>query len=156
MGSLETLKLLKGLDERLNTFQDARCRAYLADLTQTELSTAEARRALEITLYASNLEHAGDIIHLNLADRIKAKAKESIAFTVEEQASLDDLCLIIHDNLRTGDRRSDLGDLEGAKRLIAPEGCLPHAGEQGAGRAFPAARRRHAARRCGAARFMST
>ncbi|MGQ0483910.1 MAG: Na/Pi cotransporter family protein [Hyphomicrobiales bacterium] len=118
LGSLETLKLLKGLDERLNAFQTA-VQSYLADLAQAELSAPEARRALEITLYTSNLEHAGDIIHLNLADRIKAKAKESIAFTVEEQASLDDLCLIIHDNLRMATGVLSSGDLEGAKRLIA-------------------------------------
>lgn len=117
-GSLETLKLLKGLDERLNAFQTA-VQSFLADLAQSELSAAEARRALEITLYTSNLEHAGDVIHLNLADRIKAKAKESIAFTPEEQASLDDLCLIIHDNLRMATGVLSSGDLEGAKRLIA-------------------------------------
>jgi phosphate:Na+ symporter len=117
-GSLETLKLLKGLDERLNAFQTA-VQSFLADLAQAELSAAEARRALEITLYTSNLEHAGDVIHLNLADRIKAKAKESIAFTPEEQASLDDLCLIIHDNLRMATGVLSSGDLEGAKRLIA-------------------------------------
>ncbi len=117
-GSLETLKLLKDLDERLNAFQTA-VQSFLADLAQAELSAAEARRALEITLYTRNLEHAGDIIHLNLADRIKAKAKESIAFTVEEQASLDDLCLIIHDNLRMATGVLSSGDVEGAKRLIA-------------------------------------
>jgi len=117
-GSLETLKLLRSLDERLNAFQTA-VQSFLADLAQSELSAAEARRALEITLYASNLEHAGDIIHLSLADRIKAKAKESVAFTDEEQASLDDLCLIIHDNLRMATGVLSSGDVEGAKRLIA-------------------------------------
>jgi phosphate:Na+ symporter len=93
-GSLETLKLLKGLDERLNAYQSA-LRSYLGDLVQRDLSPEESRRALEITLYISNLEHAGDVIELNLSDRIKAKAKESIVFTAEEQASLDELCLII-------------------------------------------------------------
>ncbi len=117
-GSLETLKLLKGLDERLNAYQSA-VQSYLGDLAQNELSPIESRRALEITLYISNLEHAGDVIHLNLADRIRAKAKESITFTVDEQASLDDLCLIIHDNLRMATGVLSSGDIQGAKRLIA-------------------------------------
>jgi len=117
-GSLETLKLLKGLDERLNAYQSA-LQSYLGDLAQNELSPTESRRALEITLYISNLEHAGDVIHLNLADRIRAKAKESIAFSIEEQASLDDLCLIIHDNLRMATGVLSSGDIQGAKRLIA-------------------------------------
>jgi len=59
------------------------------------------------------------VIQLNLSDRIKAKAKESISFSVEEKASLDDLCLIIHDNLRLATGVLSSGDVEGAKRLIA-------------------------------------
>ncbi len=117
-GSLETLKLLKGLDERLNAYHSA-LQSYLGDLAQNGLSPEESRRALEITLYTSNLEHAGDVIHLNLSDRIKAKAKESITFSIEEQASLDDLCLIIHDNLRMATGVLSSGDIQGAKRLIA-------------------------------------
>jgi phosphate:Na+ symporter len=117
-GSLETLKLLKGLDERLNSYQNA-LQSYLGDLAQNELSPEESRRALEITLYVSNLEHAGDVIHLNLSDRIKAKARESIAFDIEEQASLDDLCLIIHENLRIATGVLSSSDIQGARRLIA-------------------------------------
>ena len=117
-GSLETLRPLRDYDERLNTYQTA-LRAYLGDLAQRDLSSADARRALEITLYISNLEHAGDVIHLNLTDRITAKVKESIAFTIEEQAALDDLCLIIHDNLRLATGVLSSGDAEGARRLIA-------------------------------------
>ena len=116
-GSLETLKLLKALDERLNAFQSA-VLSYLAELTQSELPELQARRALELTLYISNLEHAGDIIHLNLSDRIKAKAKESIAFSIEEQAALDNLCLIIHENLRLATGVLSSGDVEAARRLI--------------------------------------
>ncbi len=116
--STETLKQLKALDERLNAFQTA-IQSYLVELTQTQLTSVEARRALEVTLYVSNLEHAGDIIHLNLSDRIKAKAKEGIEFNIEEQAAFDNLCLIIHDNIRLATGVLSSGDVEGAKRLIA-------------------------------------
>ena len=116
--STETLKQLKALDERLNAFQTA-IQSYLVELTQTQLTSVEARRALEVTLYVSNLEHAGDIIHLNLSDRIKAKAKEGIEFSIEEQAAFDNLCLIIHDNIRLATGVLSSGDVEGAKRLIA-------------------------------------
>ncbi|MFO1090357.1 MAG: Na/Pi cotransporter family protein [Hyphomicrobiales bacterium] len=117
-GSLETLKQLRQLDDRLNAYQAA-LQSYLAELSQGELTPEESRRALEMTLYVSNLEHAGDVIHLNLSERIKAKAKQSIAFSPEEQASLDDLCLIVHDNIRLAAGVVSSGDLEGAKRLIA-------------------------------------
>lgn len=116
-GSLETLKELKTLDERLNRYQSS-VHAYLSDLTQAELEKSDTKRALEIMLYASNLEHAGDVIHLNLADRIKAKAKLSITFTVQQHASLDDLCLIISQSLRLATGVLTSSDVEGAKRLI--------------------------------------
>jgi phosphate:Na+ symporter len=76
-GSLETLKELKALDGRLNSYQVS-VHGHLSDLTQAEFEKKETQRALENMLCASNLEHAGDVIHLNLADRIKAK--QSISF----------------------------------------------------------------------------
>ncbi len=120
-GSLETLKQLKPLDERLNAYQAA-LQSYLSDLAQQPLGAEDSRRILELTLYISNLEHAGDVIHLNLSDRIKAKAKQSVAFSPEEQASLDDLCLIVHQNIRLATGVLSSGDIEGAKRLIAQKG----------------------------------
>jgi phosphate:Na+ symporter len=116
-GSLEKLKELKTLDERLNRYQ-ASVHGYLSDLTQSELEKRDTQRALEIMLYASNLEHAGDVIHLNLADRIKAKGKQSITFSVEQHASLDDLCLIISHSLRLATGVLTSNDIEGARRLI--------------------------------------
>lgn len=117
-GSLETLKQLKPMDERLNAFQ-TQLQAYLADLAKEQLSPEQARRALELTLYISNLEHAGDVIQLNLADRMSAKVHESISFTADEIASLDNLCRIIHDNLKLATAVLSSGDVEGAKRLIS-------------------------------------
>ncbi|MBL8908071.1 MAG: Na/Pi cotransporter family protein [Rhizobiales bacterium] len=117
-GSIETLKELKLIDDRINRYQGA-VQTYLADLTQLDLQKAEARRALEIMLYASNLEHAGDIIHLNLVERIKSKTKEGIAFTLEQHASLDDLCFIIHQSLRLATGVLTTGDVEAARRLAA-------------------------------------
>lgn len=116
-GSLETLKELKTLDEKLNRYQSS-VHGYLSDLTQSELEKNDTKRALEIMLYASNLEHAGDVIHLNLADRIKAKAKQSISFSVQQHASLDDLCLIIGHSLRLATGVLTSNDIDGAKRLI--------------------------------------
>ncbi len=117
-GSIASLAELKPMDERLNTYQ-TQLQAYLASLAQEQLSPEESRRALELTLYISNLEHAGDVIQLNLSDRIEAKARESISFTEDEVASLDNLCRIIHDNLKLASAVISSGDVEGAKRLIS-------------------------------------
>jgi phosphate:Na+ symporter len=117
-GSIEKLKLLKDLDERINVYQ-TQVQSYLSDLAQEQLTAEESRRALELVLYISNIEHAGDVIQLNLADRIESKARESITFSIEEQASFDNLCLIIHENLRLATGVLSSGDVEGAKRLIS-------------------------------------
>ena len=117
-GSTETLKQLRPMDERLNVYQ-TQLQAYLADIAQEQITPEESRRALELTLYISNLEHAGDVIQLNLADRIEAKTREQISFTDDEVASLDNLCQIIHDNLKLASAVLSSGDLEGARRLIS-------------------------------------
>ena len=117
-GSTEKLKQLKPMDERLNTYQ-TQLQAYLAELAQQQLTPEDSRRSLELTLYISNLEHAGDVIQLNLSDRIEAKAREAISFTGDEIASLDNLCRIIHGNLKLASAVLSSGDVEGAKHLIS-------------------------------------
>jgi phosphate:Na+ symporter len=116
-GGIEPLKELRQLDIRLNGYQQA-IQAYLADLTLSELSPGESRRTLDIMLFASNLEHAGDIIQLNLADRLKAKKKESIDFTPEQAKAVEELALIVKDAIRLSTSVLASGDVDGARRLI--------------------------------------
>jgi len=115
--SLEMLKQVEGQDTRLNAYQQA-IQAYVNDVSQGKLSPEETRRALEVTLYASNLEHAGDIIQLNLKDRIRAKIKEALDFTEEEQARLAELCLIIQNNIRLASSVTTSRDVSAAQHLI--------------------------------------
>ena len=115
--SLEMLKQLEGQDIRLNSYQQA-IQGYVNDVSQGNLTPDDARRALEVTLYASNLEHAGDIIHLNLSDRIRAKIKEGLNFNSDEQAALGELSLIIHNNIRLAASVIMSRDLAAAQHLI--------------------------------------
>lgn len=118
LGSKQSLKAIDELDVRLNLFQSA-VQTYLSDLTQmTPLSKDESRRALETTLYVSNLEHAGDVIHLNLVNRISVKIQEGLQFTDDEQKSLDSLCTMIASNIKTAVAVLTSRDVEGAKKLI--------------------------------------
>ena len=116
--STETLKLLKPVDQKLTVFQTD-IQAYLVDLNQNRLSVDEERRALEITLYVSNLKNAADVIHLNLAERIKTQAKEGIVFSAAELKTFDELCSIIHNNIKLASAVIAAGDVEGARRLIS-------------------------------------
>ncbi|MDE2386012.1 MAG: Na/Pi cotransporter family protein [Alphaproteobacteria bacterium] len=115
--SMEMLKQLEGQDTRLNAFQLA-IQAYVNDVSQGQLSAEDSRRALEVTLYASNLEHAGDIIQLNLKDRITAKIREGLEFSPEEQAALAELSQIIQNNIKGAAAVLASRDVAGAQHLI--------------------------------------
>ena len=118
VSSKETLKTIDELDLRLNHFQSA-VQTYLADLSQmSSLSKDESRRALETTLYVSNLEHAGDVIQLNLVNRISVKIQEGLTFTDDEQKSLDSLCTMIANNIKLAAAVITSRDVEGAKTLV--------------------------------------
>ena len=116
-GSIERLKELRLLDDKLNTYQSA-IHAYLVGLMEMELEQRYSRRAMEIMLYVSNLEHAGDIIHLNLADRIKAKTRENVTFTEPQTEALAELQTLVSNSLRIASNVLASGDIEGATRLI--------------------------------------
>jgi phosphate:Na+ symporter len=116
-GSIERLKELRLLDEKLNAYQSA-IHGYVVGLMEQELEQRTSRRAMEIMLYVSNLEHAGDIIHLNLADRIKSKTKENVAFTGQQTDSLAELQKLVSNSLRIASNVLASGDVDGARRLI--------------------------------------
>jgi phosphate:Na+ symporter len=116
-GSIERLKELRLIDDKLNTYQSA-IHAYLVGLMEVELEQRYSRRAMEIMLYVSNLEHAGDIIHLNLADRIKAKTRENVTFTEPQTEALAELQKLVSNSLRIASNVLASGDVEGATRLI--------------------------------------
>jgi phosphate:Na+ symporter len=122
-GKGEPLKDIRPIDERLNSYQNE-IQTYLAELTQNEVSARDSRRSLEIMLYVSNLEHAGDIIHLSLSDRIKAKIKEGIEFARQENEALDDLIAIVLDSIRLAGGVVGSSDVAGARRLIEQKGMF--------------------------------
>lgn len=116
-GAIETLKELRVLDDKLNAYQSA-IHGYLVNFMERELETRDSRRCMEIMLYVSNLEHAGDIIHLNLADRIKAKTKEDVAFSRKQTEAVGELVNLVRESLRISSSVLASGDIEGARRLI--------------------------------------
>jgi phosphate:Na+ symporter len=121
-GNLEDLKSLRLLDEKMNGYQAA-IHGYLAELMQRELEPASSRRAMDIMLYVSNLEHAGDVIELSLADRIRAKVKEQVDFSARQAAALFELGDLVRTSLRIATSVLAAGDMAGAKLLIEQKGA---------------------------------
>jgi phosphate:Na+ symporter len=116
--STEKLKELRLQDLRLNKYHDD-ILSYLAELVDRTTEVEDGRRALEIVLYVSNLEHAGDIVQLNLGDRIKAKVRENHEFSPTEQQALQELCAMIRDNIRHATAVLSSRDVSAAQALIA-------------------------------------
>lgn len=115
---LEVLKEIAPIDAKLGNYLNA-IHAYVGEINQNQLSPEDARRAFEIVLYASNLEHAGDVIKLNLADRIKSKVKQNVEFSPEQDQSLQSLTQLVNDCLRLVPGAVTSRDLEAATRLAA-------------------------------------
>lgn len=117
-GRLENLKELLPVDARLGNYM-ASVHAYLGQLTQDGLPAGEAGRAHEIMLFASNLEHAGDVIKLSLADRIRAKIKQDIQFSASQRAAIEALSEVIVASLRLLPAALSSRDVAAASRLAA-------------------------------------
>ncbi|MFZ1345584.1 MAG: Na/Pi cotransporter family protein [Tabrizicola sp.] len=98
-GRLEPLQALGLMDARIGTILRA-VQTYLQELSEAELSDAQSRRARDILIYASNLEHAGDLIKLNLADRVRRKVRQKIDLPPEELAAISRLSGIIETSLQ--------------------------------------------------------
>jgi phosphate:Na+ symporter len=52
------------------------------------MTEADHRRVIEILTFATNLEHAGDVVERNLLGLAAKKAKRGLAFSAEVQAEL--------------------------------------------------------------------
>ncbi|MGP3698125.1 Na/Pi cotransporter family protein [Rhodobacter sp. NSM] len=61
---------------------------YVTRLSRAELDEDDVRRATEITSFAINLEHMGDIIETGLADAALKKIRKRLAFSAEGGAEL--------------------------------------------------------------------
>jgi phosphate:Na+ symporter len=114
---MSNLKTIRSLDERLNTYHSA-IHTYLAALSESDLEAEEERRVHDVMMFISNLEHAGDIIHLSLVQRIKSKAKRSIAFNQQQGAAIAHLTATVQSSLKMASGVLLSGDVDAALRLV--------------------------------------
>ncbi len=122
-GDLDALKTVRQLDDRLNNYHSS-IHAYLAALSDSGLTTDDETRAHDTMLFISNLEHAGDIIHLSLAERIRAKAKLSIEFSKEQTGAINHLADTVQASLKMAAGVLSSSDVASAKRLIGQKAAF--------------------------------
>lgn len=71
---------IKKIDDEVDMLQEA-IKLYLTRLTREPLSEADARRAFDLILFTTNLEHVGDIIDKNLLELAAKRQRNGLAFS---------------------------------------------------------------------------
>jgi phosphate:Na+ symporter len=77
----------KRLDDVLDTLNTA-IKAYLTAIDEEALTEADHQRVRAILAFATNMEHAGDVVEKNLLGHVNKKMKRGLAFSPEGQAEL--------------------------------------------------------------------
>lgn len=117
-GDRRQLAETRGLDDVLDRL-NAAIKSYIVALDPAGMTDADHRRANDILRFATNMEHAGDVIDRNLLGSISKKIKRGLAFSQEGQtemlAALDRLI----DNVRTAASLFVRDDGRLARRLAA-------------------------------------
>jgi phosphate:Na+ symporter len=92
---------------------------YVAEIGRDALDDEEWRRVSEILAFAINLEHAGDILDLNLMDLAAKKIKLRLALSREATMELDDMHRRLLDHLQLAVAVFMQGDARAARQLVA-------------------------------------
>lgn len=109
----------KRLDDILDKLNSA-IKAYVTSLDPEELSEDDHRRLREILTFATEIEHAGDIVDNNLLAIANKMVKRGVTFSKSGQAELLEMIDRLIVNIRTAASLFMTGDERGA-RILASE-----------------------------------
>ena len=118
--SFKALAECKRLDTVLDRLNGA-IKDYLAALDPDTLGSEDDQRLLEILAFATNLEHAGDIVSKGLVGLANKRLRRGLAFSVEGQAEIRSMMQRLDGNLRTAAAVFMTDDARAARRLLAEE-----------------------------------
>ena len=90
---------VKGLDDPVDRLQEE-IKLYLTRLTRNPLSEEDSRRAFDLILFTTNLEHIGDIIDKRLLELAAKKSRLRLAFSPEGWAEITALHARVVDQMR--------------------------------------------------------
>ncbi len=136
---------LKRQDDVLDKLNTA-IKAYITLLPAEAMSEGDHRRVVEILAFATNLEHAGDVVGGGLLGIIQKQVKRGIPYAADEVAASTGIVDRLIANLRSAASLLVTGDDRAAKLLV---------GEKETFRAIEAEpRRQHISKRSGRAGWM--
>lgn len=115
-GDLEQIARIRALDEQVNR-RHSDIKLFIAETRRGTLTDDEVRRGIEVTDFAINLEHIGDLIAKTLLKAADKKARHSLEFSPE---GLEEMCTLharVQANMQMALNVLISGDIESARQL---------------------------------------
>jgi phosphate:Na+ symporter len=116
-GTREEIVRVRKVDEEVNRAH-SEIKLYLAEVNRGPMTAAEARKSIELTDFAINLEHAGDIIAKNLLVLADERAERNLRFSQEGWSELTELHERLVENMHLALNVLVSNDLSSARQLV--------------------------------------
>jgi phosphate:Na+ symporter len=108
---------LKRLDDVLDTLNSA-IKSYMTSLPSEAMTEDDHRRVVEILCFATNLEHAGDVVDKGLLGVVAKQVKRGLVFSTAEAEPLRRIIDRLTTNLRAAAALLVTGDDRAARLLV--------------------------------------
>lgn len=114
------MKLLNQVREDEETVDRlyAQIKVYMASLSQEFMDPKEATRYVQILTFATNLEHAGDVVDKNLMPLALKKIKRQIDFSAEGMKEIEHIHSLVMSSISIAQSIFVSGDKEMAHKLL--------------------------------------
>jgi phosphate:Na+ symporter len=109
---------VKEMDDVLDRLNSA-IKAYVISIPPAGMTDADHQRMAEILTFATNMEHAGDLVDRNLLSVASRKLKRGVSFSPEGEADLVRLAERLAANVRLAAQVFVSGDEKAARVLVA-------------------------------------
>lgn len=109
---------------------------YMARLSQQFMDEREAQRHLQILMFSTNIEHAGDVVDKNLLPLVHKKIRNQLEFSAEGQKEIRHIYELVLESVKLAQAVFDTGDLALARRLMDDKEIIRQAELRGFGTHF--------------------
>lgn len=116
-GNPAQIARVRQLDQEVN-WRHSEIKLFVAEVNRGRLSRDEARRGIDLTDFAINLEHIGDIITKTILPLAVEKAERGLAFSPDGWAEICRLHAQVQANLQLALNVLVSGDVDSARRLV--------------------------------------
>lgn len=115
--NVDRIERLRKLDDEVDSAQEA-IKQNLAGLTRAPLSETDMRKAFDLIIFVTNLEHVGDIIDKNLLELARKKSRLNASFSAEGWQELRAMHERAVEHARLAITVFVTGDVQMARQLV--------------------------------------